>query len=95
MDEAKLRGIDVEQLRAERFNTRAHYKMVEIHEARARLFREYAKFSATPVESPKVSPVEKPVKSKKSARVRKDKYQFTDTQIRIAQAVLEQEKKKK
>lgn len=89
-NEAEMRGIDLKKLRKERFSSIAHKRMVERHEEKAKLFRDYAKLvEQNPLPSPAVAPVQKP------ARVRKDKkYQFSDTQLRIAQAVLEQEKKK-
>lgn len=89
-NEAEMRGIDLAKLRKERFSSLAHKKMVERHEEKAKLFRDYAKLvEENPVPKPVSVPVQNP------AKVRKDKkYQFTDTQLRIAQAVLEQEKKK-
>lgn len=89
-NEAEMRGIDLAKLRRERFTSYAHKKMVERHEAKAKLFRDYAKLvEENPLPVPTSVPVQNP------ARVRKDKkYQFSDTQLRIAQAVLEQEKKK-
>lgn len=93
MDEAKMRGIDIDKLRGESFYNLAHHRMVEMHEAKAKLFRDYAKLQENtdnPAPNPKVAPVKKPVRV-----VNGKKYQFTDTQIRIAQAVLDKEKKNK
>lgn len=93
MDEAKMRGIDIDKLRAESFYNMAHHRMVEMHEAKAKLFRDYAKLQQSkpnPEPAPKLAPVQKPVRV-----VKEKKHQFTDAQIRIAQAVLDKEKKKK
>jgi hypothetical protein len=92
-DEAKLRGIDVVELQDESFTSYGHRQMMARHEARTKLFHEYAKMhpSSTPTDTPKVTPIDKPAKVRKN----KKQPQFTEAQIRIAQAVLEKEMKKK
>jgi hypothetical protein len=100
-DEAKLRGIDPENLENEQFYSYAHLRMVKMHEERARLFHEYAKMDnklkqvSEPKKStndtPKESPVVKPTKMVKN----KQKPQFTEAQLRIAKAVLDKEMKNK
>lgn len=93
-DEARMRGIDLEKLEDEQFYSYAHLRLVKLHEERARLFHEYAKMkppATPPDDTPKVVPVHKPAKVYKNSK----KPQFTEAQIRIAQAVLDKEMKNK
>lgn len=87
-NEAKLRGINMRKLRQESFTSTKHLKLVEMHELRVAALREGFDFPERPKERPKVR---KSVPRSKVKEVIEPT--FTETQLRIAQAVLEKMEK--
>jgi hypothetical protein len=91
ISEAQLRGVDLDRLRGESFSTVEHHRMVNSHEAYAKLYWQWVEFcredqqAEIAVKASKVSPPKTRKKSiQRNRLVAKQKVSFTDTQIRIA-----------
>lgn len=87
LDEARLRGIDLDALQRELFTDPAHIRMIAEHELNAKWYRIRAAEVARP-------PAPKKTKAKSQDKVETEtKYLFTPDQVRIAEAIFRKEKK--
>ena len=87
LDEARLRGIDLDALQNELFTSPDHLRMIARHELAAKWYRIRAAEVARP-------PAPKKTKAKSQDMVETEtKYLFSTDQVRIAQAIFRKEKK--
>lgn len=86
LDEARLRGINLDKLQHELFTDPAHIRMITEHELRAKWYRIRAAEVARPAKVKKT-------KAKSQDMVETErKYLFNPDQVRIAQAIFRKEK---